>query len=70
MFTLRSTRWYASAFALRQRMLNFVQNLQYYMMFEVIEPSWHVFENNMETVCTIYLLTDKQQLVISKNNTN
>jgi len=40
------------AFALRQRMLNFVQNLQYYMMFEVIEPNWQLFESNMDTVCT------------------
>jgi len=38
------------AFALRQRMLNFVQNLQYYMMFEVIEPNWQLFESNMDTV--------------------
>ncbi|KAK2144922.1 hypothetical protein LSH36_719g00006 [Paralvinella palmiformis] len=53
MFTLYSTRWYASAFALRQRMLNFVQNFEYYMMFEVIEPSWHVFQTNMETVSNI-----------------
>jgi len=49
-FTLNSTRWYAAAFALRQRMLNFVQNLQYYMMFEVIEPNWQLFESNMDTV--------------------
>jgi len=56
LFTLNSTRWYAVAFALRQRMLNFVQNLQYYMMFEVIEPNWQLFESNMATVRP-YLLT-------------
>ncbi|KAG7275881.1 hypothetical protein CRUP_033294 [Coryphaenoides rupestris] len=32
---------FSAAFALRQRMLNFVQNIQYYMMFEVMEPTWH-----------------------------
>lgn len=41
---------FAAAFALRQRMLNFVQNIQYYMMFEVMEPTWHVMENNLKTV--------------------
>ncbi|XP_013411271.1 gamma-tubulin complex component 2 [Lingula anatina] len=53
MFTLQSTRWYAAAFALRQRMLNFVQNFMYYMMFEVVEPNWHDFEQNMNDVTTI-----------------
>lgn len=47
------SRWYASAFALRQRMLNFVQNFMYYMMFEVLEPNWCEFEKNMETVSTL-----------------
>jgi len=52
LFTLGSTKWYATAFALRQRMLNFVQNFQYYMMFEVIEPNWQQFESNMHNVCS------------------
>lgn len=43
----------AAAFALRQRMLNFVQNIQYYMMFEVMEPTWHVMENNLKMVSDI-----------------
>lgn len=47
---LCSFRRFAAAFALRQRMLNFVQNIQYYMMFEVMEPTWHVMENNLKTV--------------------
>lgn len=42
-------RRFAAAFALRQRMLNFVQNIQYYMMFEVMEPNWHIMENNLKT---------------------
>lgn len=41
---------FAAAFALRQRMLNFVQNIQYYMMFEVNEPTWHIMENNLKSV--------------------
>lgn len=53
MYSLQSARWYSSAFALRQRMLNFVQNFEYYMMFEVVEPSWHVFETNMMSVSNV-----------------
>lgn len=45
-----STCRFSAAFALRQRMLNFVQNIQYYMMFEVMEPTWHLLENNLKTV--------------------
>jgi gamma-tubulin complex component 2 len=53
LFVLHSTRWSAPAFALRQRMLNFVQNFEYYMMFEVIEPNWQLFESNMDTVSNL-----------------
>ncbi|KAE8283922.1 Gamma-tubulin complex component 2 [Larimichthys crocea] len=52
-YSLRSPKWFAAAFALRQRMLNFVQNIQYYMMFEVMEPTWHVMENNLKTASNI-----------------
>ena len=62
-FTLYSTKWYASAFALRQRMLNFVQNFEYYMMFEVVEPHWHVFESNMNEVLTFYKLNCHKKTV-------
>lgn len=48
--TVLPTHRFAAAFALRQRMLNFVQNIQYYMMFEVMEPTWHIMENNLKTV--------------------
>lgn len=47
---LSSNSRFAGAFALRQRMLNFVQNIQYYMMFEVMEPTWHIMENNLKSV--------------------
>jgi gamma-tubulin complex component 2 len=42
-YALKTVAGYAEAFALRQKMLNFVQNLSYYMMVEVIEPSFHSF---------------------------
>lgn len=47
------SRWYTAAFALRQRMLNFVQNFEYFMMFEVIEPNWHDFQQNMAKVSNV-----------------
>jgi gamma-tubulin complex component 2 len=59
-FALRAAKTYASAFALRQRMLNCVQNLEYYMMVEVIEPSWVTFlasinkVNNVDDVLTCH----------------
>eukprot|EP00041_Stephanoeca_diplocostata_P024560 m.626168 g.626168 ORF g.626168 m.626168 type:complete len:884 (+) comp22551_c1_seq6:142-2793(+) len=43
----------AAAFALRQRMLNFVQSFQYYSMYEVIEPNWHVMADKLSTASTI-----------------
>ncbi|XP_046395622.1 gamma-tubulin complex component 2-like isoform X2 [Ischnura elegans] len=49
-FPLTASQTYGPAFALQQRMLNCVQNLEYYMMFEVIEPNWHEFLGNMEKV--------------------
>uniref|UniRef100_A0A8C6NR89 Gamma-tubulin complex component n=1 Tax=Nothobranchius furzeri TaxID=105023 RepID=A0A8C6NR89_NOTFU len=52
-YSLPSAKWFATAFALRQRMLNFVQNIQYYMMFEVMEPTWHVMENNLKMASNI-----------------
>lgn len=44
---------FAGAFTLRQRMLNFVQNIQYYMMFEVMEPTWHILEKNLKLVSEV-----------------
>ncbi|CAF3223576.1 unnamed protein product [Rotaria sp. Silwood2] len=38
---------------LRHKMLHFVQNLLYYMSFEVIESHWHTFENNLKKVFKI-----------------
>lgn len=42
-FDHSTSELYRSAFTLRQRMMNAIQNLEYYMMIEVIEPVWHIF---------------------------
>lgn len=65
---------FAAAFALRQRMLNFVQNIQYYMMFEVMEPNWHIMENNLKTVSdlvlpfTAFTVHQNQMLVLRRGD--
>eukprot|EP00698_Gefionella_okellyi_P017487 TRINITY_DN511_c0_g1_i1.p1 TRINITY_DN511_c0_g1~~TRINITY_DN511_c0_g1_i1.p1 ORF type:complete len:695 (+),score=171.59 TRINITY_DN511_c0_g1_i1:242-2086(+) len=46
-------RHLARMYALRQRMLQFVQNLLHYMMYEVIEPRWHVLKEHLDTATTI-----------------
>lgn len=45
---------YRQAFSLRQRMLDCIQHLEYYMMVEVIEPNWVTFLNKMSKVCIIF----------------
>ncbi|EDO46105.1 predicted protein, partial [Nematostella vectensis] len=52
-FQLQSAKWYASAFALRQRMLHFVQTFEHYMMFEVLEPNWHLMDKALQEVTNI-----------------
>jgi len=52
-YSLHSAKWFAGAFTLRQRMLNFVQNIQYYMMCEVMEPTWHILEKNLKSASNI-----------------
>jgi gamma-tubulin complex component 2 len=42
-FDYSTSEQYRAAFTLRQRMMNAIQNLEYYMMVEVIEPLWHIF---------------------------
>lgn len=50
---LNTSTWYALAFALCQRMMHLVQNLQYYMLFEVVEPNWHVLMDSLRKVSNI-----------------
>jgi gamma-tubulin complex component 2 len=40
-------------YMLRQKMMHFMQNLVYYMMFEVIEPHWHKLMENIANVKTV-----------------
>nr|CAD7569218.1 unnamed protein product [Timema californicum] len=49
-FHLKNAKMYVPAFALRQRMLNCIQNLEYYMMVEVIEPNWLAFLSKINNV--------------------
>ncbi|XP_066587189.1 gamma-tubulin complex component 2 isoform X2 [Prorops nasuta] len=44
---------YRQAFSLRQRMLDCIQHLEYYMMVEVIEPNWLTFINKMSKVSNV-----------------
>eukprot|EP00516_Mucochytrium_quahogii_P003975 CAMPEP_0203759020 /NCGR_PEP_ID=MMETSP0098-20131031/11951_1 /ASSEMBLY_ACC=CAM_ASM_000208 /TAXON_ID=96639 /ORGANISM=" , Strain NY0313808BC1" /LENGTH=1021 /DNA_ID=CAMNT_0050651747 /DNA_START=232 /DNA_END=3294 /DNA_ORIENTATION=+ len=40
-------------YCLRQRMLHFLQNFEYYVMFEVLEPRWHELEQRLVHVKTV-----------------
>jgi gamma-tubulin complex component 2 len=44
---------YHLSFGLRQKMLNLIQNLSYYMMVEVIEPAWSELVTAIKTCSTI-----------------
>lgn len=50
---IRSSKAYALACALKQRMLNFVQNLLNYMTFEVFEANWSLFESKLTNITNI-----------------
>jgi gamma-tubulin complex component 2 len=50
-FTLRALL--GKTYMLRQKMVHFMQNLVYYMMFEVIEPHWHKLMENIANVKTV-----------------
>lgn len=56
-FTHNVAMSYRQAFSLRQRMLDCIQHLAYYMMVEVIEPNWLTFINKMNKVC-IYICNE------------
>ncbi|KAK4886580.1 hypothetical protein RN001_002851 [Aquatica leii] len=52
-FPFPSAKQYRLAFALRQRMLHCIQNLEYHMMVEVIEPHWCNFMQKITKVSNI-----------------
>ncbi|XP_045479491.1 gamma-tubulin complex component 2-like isoform X2 [Harmonia axyridis] len=49
-FPFEDAQQYRAAFALRQKMLHCVQNLEYHMMVEVIEPHWCSFMQKIAKV--------------------
>ena len=49
LYALKAITGYAEAFALRQKMLHFVQNLSFFMTVEVIEPNFQSFLEKINT---------------------
>lgn len=49
-YSFPTSQWYNNAFALRHRMLHFIQNLLYYITVEVLEPSWQTFVEKIRKV--------------------
>jgi len=47
---IHSKHWFVQAMTILQKMLHFIQNFEYYMVFEVLEPNWIALENNLKTV--------------------
>lgn len=45
----RQTR--ARVYLLRQRMLGFIENLLFFITYEVIEPNWRILEEKLSKVC-------------------
>ena len=50
---LGTTAALSASFGLRQRMLHFLFNIQHYMMFEVLEPNWHVLQQKLRAAKTL-----------------
>src|SRR6266498_3136945 len=48
--------WKSRAFALRQRMLVFVQQFAYYVTSEVLEPQWRNLEANLVKVINPFII--------------
>jgi len=43
----------ARSYCLCQRMMHFMQNFEYYMTVEVLEPNWHTMDANLQAASTI-----------------
>lgn len=65
-YALKAVTGYAEAFALRQKMLNFVQNLSYYMTVEVIEPHFHTFINKVNTFTQLDELSQEHSTFVEE----
>ncbi|PRP86999.1 gamma-tubulin complex component 3 [Planoprotostelium fungivorum] len=64
---------------LRNEMVHFIHNLQYYIMFEVLEVSWQDFEKDMKSARNLdelivahqkYLSTIEQKALLAETNNN
>lgn len=44
---------YTNALVLRQQMISYVQNFQFYMMYEVIQLNWKVFQAKYDKAITV-----------------
>ena len=44
---------FSAAYGLRQRMLHFLQNVEHYMMFEVLEPNHHVLRGRLRAATNL-----------------
>ena len=66
-YAFPTSQWYNNTFALRHRMLNFLQNLLYYITVEVLEPSWQTFVEKIRKVDNVDQVPRKKAK-IGKNN--
>ena len=55
---------FTQSFALRQKMVNFLQNLEYYMTFEVLEPNWE----NMVSKIADGKTENVDQVIVDRHN--
>ncbi|CAK8698045.1 gamma-tubulin complex component 2-like [Clavelina lepadiformis] len=53
MHVLHSKPWFLKALTVMQKMLHFIQNFEYYMMFEVLEPNWLTMEKNLNSASNV-----------------
>ncbi|KAG4065782.1 hypothetical protein HA402_012460 [Bradysia odoriphaga] len=69
-FSPETAELYRSAFILRQRMMSAIQNIEYYMMIEVIEPAWLEFVAKIEKVSDVddVLLIHQDFLAVCLHN--
>ena len=45
---IHSKHWFVQAMTILQKMLHFIQNFEYYMIFEVLEPNWMNLERKLK----------------------
>ncbi|KAK2716064.1 gamma-tubulin complex component 2-like isoform X2 [Artemia franciscana] len=65
-FSQSTSQAYTAAFALRQRMLSFVQNLEYYITLEVIEVHWNSFLSAISNATNVDDVLQKHTAMLSR----